>query len=200
MEQETATPVPTVAQKAKSTPIPTPTQAPALTAEQEMTATSEPTRAPASTVKPVHQARVLLEPRSLSVAGSAPVAVDIVLDGLIDLYGVEVHLTFDPDLVRVEDAVPDMPGIQISCGPAFPKGSSFVPLNRVDDEHGTIDFAVTLLNPAKPLQGRITLASFSLSALKSGTADIAFAQVLLANRDADSLPVVSEGITLDVKP
>ena len=124
----------------------------------------------------------------------------MVLENLVDLYGAEVHLAFDPALVKIADSDPDFPGVQISPGSAFPRGSSFVALNQVDNGQGTIDFAVTLLNPAKPIHGRIVLASFSLQGLKSGSADVRFAQVLLADRDGNPLRVASEGITLSVKP
>ncbi len=126
--------------------------------------------------------------------------IDIVLDGLKDLYGAEVHLTFDPSVVQVHDADPDLPGTQVRPGAAFSKVSSFVALNRVDNQRGTIDFAVTLLGDTRPLQGRIVLASFELLAIKEGTTEIGFAKVLLADPHARLLRVVSDGIALEVEP
>ena len=73
-------------------------------------------------------------------------------------------------------------------------------LNQVDNDEGTIDFAATLLNPAKPLQGEVKVASFVVEGLEVGSSDIAFSEILLADRQANSMPVVSEGITIEIKP
>ena len=147
-----------------------------------------------------HPARAHLDSAAASVALSKPSEVVIILDDVKDLYGVEVHLTFDPTIVQVEDLDPGFPGIQVTAGKAFSSGSSFVALNRANNDTGTIDFAVTLFKPAEPLQGNVEVASFSCVAVKPGSTGIDFAQVLLADKDANPLPVVSEGITIRVKP
>lgn len=195
----TATPVPETAarpavspeSKSTDTPLPPPPTASEAVKVAETAAPQAPT---------VQQALARLEPHSFSIDGSTPVSVDVVLDDLVDLYGVEVHLAFDPALVKVADSDPDFPGVQTSPGSAFPSGSGFVALNQVDNDQGTIDFAVTLLNPAKPLHGTIVVASFSMQGVSSGSVDIKFAQVLLADRDGNPLRVSSEGVTLAVKP
>jgi hypothetical protein len=147
-----------------------------------------------------HLARAHLDSAAASVALSEPSEVVIILDDVKDLYGVEVHLTFDPAIVQVEDLDPGFPGIQLTAGKAFSAGSSFVALNRANNDTGTIDFAVTLFKPAEPLQGNVEVASFSFIAVKPGSADIDFAQVLLADKDANPLAVVSEGVMIRVKP
>lgn len=144
-------------------------------------------------------AQVILEPRAPEV-GSSPVAVDIVIENVARLYGVEVHLVFDPAVLQVQDADPNMPGEQIAPGSPFRQGSSFVPLNRVDNKAGTIDFAVALLNPAPPLQGRVVVATFHVTAVKAGVAEVKFTQVLLASRDAELIESVSRDIALNARP
>jgi hypothetical protein len=93
-----------------------------------------------------------------------------------------------------------LPGTQVVTGEAFPKGASFVALNRVDNQAGTADFAVTLLNPAKPLEGRLILASIPLHVVQPGSANMDFAQVLLATREGNPIKVVSKGTSLSLKP
>ena len=96
-------------------------------------------------------ARASLAALSSSVSGSSPLTVDIVLDDVVDLYGAEVHLTFDPAVLQVQDADSNAPGEQIAPGEEFSKGRGFVALNRFDNQRGTIDLAATLVNPAEPL-------------------------------------------------
>ena len=135
-----------------------------------------------------------------TVQGENPTEVRIVIDNVVNLYGVEVHLRFDPQKVQVQDADPALSGEQIALGKDFPKGRSFVALNRVNNVEGTIDFAVTLLNPALPLRGQVEVAKFSLLGKEAGETKLRFMQVLLADRGGNALPVVPEGLTLVVKP
>jgi general secretion pathway protein D len=159
-----------------------------------------PTQTPAAVQGSQRPAQISLVPQAPVVEGAAPVAVDIVLDDLVDLYGAEVHLTFDPAIIQVQDVDAGMPGTQIKPGSAFGQGTSFVALNRADNAAGKIDFAVTLLNPAEPLQGKVVLATFTVQAAKAGSTDLKFVQVLLADRQANALPLVSKGLTLSAKP
>lgn len=147
----------------------------------------------------VPAAQVILEPRASEI-GSSPVAVDIVIENVNGLYGVEVHLVFDPAVVQVQDADPNTPEEQIAPGPPFHQGNSFVALNRADNKAGTVDFAVALLNPALPLQGRVVVATFHVVAAKAGVTEVKFAEALLASRDGEALESVSRGIALNARP
>ncbi len=178
------------------TPRPTSTEAvpPALapTMAPLPSATALPTSLPA--------ARAYLRPAYETVMGATPVMVELILEDVRDLYGVQVSLRFDPKVLQVKDMDADLPGVQIRAGNSFPKTASFVALNRVDNELGTLDFAVTLLNPAQPLQGRAMVAIFPLIALGEGTTTLEWETVLLADRNANALRVVSEPLTLRAKP
>jgi hypothetical protein len=127
------------------------------------------------------------------------IEVEVLLQDVVNLYGVEVHLTFDSSIIDVKDANEKKAGVQVTPEEAF-ADEGFVALNQVDNDEGTIDFAATLLNPAKPLQGEVKVASFVVEGLEVGSSDIAFSEILLADRQANSMPVVSEGITIEIKP
>ena len=145
---------------------------------------------------PYPRARALLETRP---ARESLIEVEVLLQDVVNLYGVEVHLTFEPAMIDVKDANGERAGVQIVPGEAF-VDEGFVALNQVDNDEGAIDFAATLLNPAKPLQDEVKVASFLVEGLAAGSSDIAFSEILLADRQANSLPVVGEGITIDVQP
>ncbi len=123
----------------------------------------------------------------------------MVLDRLVDFYGVQVLLTFDATRVQVVDADPALPGVQISPGALF-ADLGFVALNRVDNELGTIEFAATLLNPARPLDGEAVAASFLLIATNPGEVQLDVAEALLASFRAEPIPVMSEALTVDAQP
>ena len=60
------------------------------------------------------------------------------------LYGFELHLRFDPAVLEVSDADAGTPGVQLEVGDFIL--ADFVAQNRVDNQAGTADFAVTQLS------------------------------------------------------
>lgn len=83
--------------------------------------------------------------------------IKIRIENVKDLYGAELHMKFDPSVVEVVDADPTKDGIQLMPGD-FPK-PEFVALNRADNKVGTIDYALTQLNPTPPANGSGTVVS-----------------------------------------
>ena len=207
---QTATPVPTLAPRenmadagssearaalpivASQAEAPTPTASPPPTAVP-------PTGAPQTPTPDVEPALVRFRAHDAVIGADEPTQIDIVLERLADFYGVQVLLTFDATRVQIIDADPALPGVQISPSAPF-AGSGFVALNRVDNELGTIEFAATLLNPVRPLNGDAVAASFLLIATNPGEVRLDVAEALLASFEAQPIPVVSEALTVDAQP
>ena len=203
---KTSTPVPSMgAESAPPTVTPVhqnPTAFLAVAPSETAPPPERDTAIPAPTSTPMaagRTARLRLDADASVVGGGEPLTVRLILEGVEGLYGVQVELAFDPEFVQMVDANPDFPGVQIEPGPAFPRGGSFVALNSLDNEVGSLEFAATRLNPAKPLDGRVEVASFELIALKTGTVDLEFTKVLLADPQANALAVVAENLTLNTK-
>lgn len=68
--------------------------------------------------------------------------------------------------VEVMDADPAKKGVQIE--PAAWLQDGFVAVNRADNRSGRIDFAATLINPARPASGDRTVAVITFRARKAG--------------------------------
>ena len=130
-------------------------------------------------------------PAEITVPAHSSFAVEIPIDDVEALYGAEVQVVFDPAQVEVEDADPDWPGIQIELGPLFDPENRSIALNRVDNEVGRIDIALTLLNPAPPINGGGILARIPFRCLEEGASELAFASITLSDRD---------GYAIDVEP
>lgn len=135
--------------------------------------------------------------------GTTEVAIRI--ENVTRLYGAEVHLTFDPNYLEIQDADPDKPGVQLQIG-TFP-APDFVVQNQVENVQGTIDYAVTQLAPREPVDGGGVLATIAVKTKGEGTARLAFTSVKLANPDGQQIPaeildgevVVTVGV-LSVQP
>jgi hypothetical protein len=102
----------------------------------------------------------------------------IVVENVSDLYGVEFEITFDSALLEVVDVKPHRPGVQISPGDFL--SPDWTLKNAVDNESGTIAYALSQQNPSKPVSGDGTLAVITWRGKSSGTSAVSFSYALLA--------------------
>lgn len=135
----------------------------------------------AQVVKPV----VYVEPVTVQIGVGQSVEVAIAIRDVTDLYGMEIHLAFDPQIVEVEDAQPDMDGVQISPGTFLEPG--LLLFNEVDNSLGTINFVMSQRNPAEAKSGTGNLLVIRFRGKVSGNSSLDLTQVLLADRNGMAL-------------
>ena len=129
-------------------------------------------------------------PQSAAVGVGTPVVVDVVVANVVDLYGADVQLSFDPTIVQVVDADGVAAnGVQIAHGSLLTsQGYYFVAMNRADNVTGTISFAITQFNPALPVSGTGPLCRITFLAQATGVSPVHFTRAVLADRDGRSIP------------
>ncbi|MFQ5341204.1 MAG: VWA domain-containing protein [Anaerolineae bacterium] len=118
---------------------------------------------------------VTLDPPRKGACKSSVVPVDITVSDVSNLYGAEVHLSFDPDKLEVVDATRAVTDVIIP-GP-FPdagEGQRLVAQNYADNISGTIDYAVTLLDPAPAAHGNGLLARILFHVKEPGASVVRF--------------------------
>jgi hypothetical protein len=131
-----------------------------------------PSQVRPQSIAPAHVRVLPAGPVLVPVGRSVKVTVQ--LEDLIDLYGADVELTFDPDILEVIDADPATPGVQIHAG-AFPDpAEGTIPTNEADNTLGTVRYAVSLLSPADPVAGSGILCEITFRAKAAGTSALAF--------------------------
>ena len=125
---------------------------------------------------------VRIAPASAQVAvgGTVDVAVEVV--GVQELYGFDVTVTFDPQVVEVVDANPSTPGIQVAQGLFLEAG--FAVVNTADNTAGSVHFLTTQLNPSPAKSGTGSLIVIKLRGKKAGaTSALTVSDAQLARRD-----------------
>jgi LysM repeat protein len=120
----------------------------------------------------------------LGPEGTTEVAIRV--ENVTRLYGAEVHLTFDPNYLEIQDADPDKSGVQLQMG-SFP-APDFVVQNQADNVQGTIDYAVSQLAPREPIDGGGILATITVKTKGEGSSWLAFTSAKLANPDGQQIP------------
>lgn len=104
-----------------------------------------------------------------------------------NLYGIEIHLRFDPAVVQVADADTSTDGVQVAAGDFL--SADFVAQNLADNQAGTIDYAVTQINPSEPKSGSGTLLAIQFQGVGAGRASLVeVADQILSTLDGEIIP------------
>ena len=147
----------------------------------------------------VDVAQLWIDPPWDTVPVSGTVTLDIAIDNVNDLYGIQLELSFDPTKVEVVDADLGSPGIQITPG-SCPQ-PDFVVRNEADNSVGTIIYAVTSLNPTPACNGSGDVASVEFHGLgEVEDTPIHFNDWLMSDTDGFSIPATAQDGALDVIP
>jgi LysM repeat protein len=148
--------------------------------------------------EPAVQGNALLHfdpsPGQVTVGGVA--AVQLRLENVANLYGIEVHLTFDARMVQVEDDDAGREGVQVAVG-EIPH-PEFLVQNIVDNTGGRLDYAVVQLAPRLPASGSGVVATIHFRGVSEGVSPIRFVGAKLASPDGVEIPVVLQDGTIAV--
>ena len=129
-------------------------------------------------------------PLALEIEAGSTGAMDILVEDVTDLYAFEFEITFDPTLVEVVDADPDKAGVQIETGDFL--SPDWLLSNTVDNDKGTITYALCQINPSPPQSGDGVLAIITWRSKGAGTSPLHFAHLLLAAPGGVEIPANAE--------
>lgn len=156
--------------------------APAPTVAAAAPAVAAPAAPPQASVA---GAVVRIDPATVSLAPGQTATAALIFDGAENVYGTEVGLRFDPQLLEVVDSDQAQSGVQVESGGWLANG--FVAVNKADNSAGTLDFAGTLVNPAPPVSGHQVIATLTFKAKGNGTVSLNVTKAVLADRDGQSI-------------
>lgn len=121
---------------------------------------------------------VRFDPASANVALNQTFTINIRVDDVTGLAGFEIHMSYNPTILEVQDANPSTDGVQIAAGSFLQP--DFVAQNSVDPGNGKIDFSLLQLPPHGAVSGSGVLAVITFKAKTSGTSPLTFSTVNLA--------------------
>ncbi len=130
---------------------------------------------------------VRVTPLTVEVPLGQTIDVAVEVGAVQDLYGFDLALKFDPNVVEVVDADPTEAGVQTALGVFLDSG--FVVLNAADNLTGTLRFVMTQLNPSEPKSGTGALIVIRLRGKQvSDGRPLTLTGAQLARRDGTTLP------------
>lgn len=138
--------------------------------------------------------RLTLKPVS---SAEGMVTVEVQAENVSDLYGLELHLKYDPAMLEIQDSQVDQPGVQIEPGALLPVNQGFVVANQADPSQGTIMYALTLLNPAQPVSGSGPVARMNFKVLQNASSTITVERSTLVSVNLETIPAETSPLTVD---
>ena len=133
-------------------------------------------------------ATLYIEPASATTSFSGTTTVDIRIRDVTDLYGVQLYLSFDPDILEVEDAIPGG-NVNIVPGDFLDPGAA-VQENYVNNSTGEIKYAQSRSGPMPGVDGSGVVARITFHGKAVGTSDLTFTLHILG--DPFSVPIDHE--------
>ncbi len=140
-------------------------------------------------------AQLRVSPQAIQVGG-AETLVEVTLDGVSGLYGLDIRLEFDPTLLEVIDADGGKDGVQVSPGQI--PSPDFTVRNEADNAAGGVWYAATQLNPREPASGSGVVCAFRVRGLSSGSGEVRVVEAKLVDREGQDLPVEALGSQVTV--
>ncbi len=134
------------------------------------------------------QAAVLVRvsPETLQIPQNQITAIAVEVVDIQELFGMEIEMTFDPAVLEVQDADPELAGVQISLGDFLDPG--FVIVNQVDNETGVLRLAMTQLYPSTPKSGTGNLIVVSFRGKQIGAqSELNLVSVKLASNTGNEI-------------
>jgi hypothetical protein len=130
---------------------------------------------------------VRFEPSETILQPGETTRVTLWIEAAAEIYGVEIHLTYDAASVMIVDGDQGTPGIQLVPGDFLSSEAIFEVANEADNELGQAIYAATLLAPAEPATGEGTLLAFDLLAVAGAEDTLSLSSVILASPDGLAL-------------
>ncbi len=118
------------------------------------------------------------------------VEIPINIENVVDLYGIDIELKFDPAYWEFEDADPRNDGIQPALGTFLDPGMTLY--NEIYPEEGLVRLVLSQINPSEAKSGSGTIMVLYAKALKTGKTKIEVQKVELATRNGLGIDV--EGV------
>jgi hypothetical protein len=136
---------------------------------------------------------VQIDPASQSAFQGDSLSVDVVVNGVTDLYAFQFDLVFDPTKLQ---AISSSEGLFLPSG-----GTTFFVPGAIDNVNGVISFvADTLIGPVPGVTGNGDLASISFMAAASGTSFLNLTNLLFLDstlNDIGNLTTTGGSVTIE---
>ncbi len=126
---------------------------------------------------------VKIVPQTASVHVGDSVLVEVQVENVTNLYGVELVVAFDPNVLEVMDADAAKAGVQVESGSFL--SPDFLAVNKV--VNGRVNYAVVQIPPNTAVSGSGTLARITFHGKTEGTSSVVLSTALLSDPEGNDI-------------
>jgi hypothetical protein len=155
---------------------------------------------PAESAQAETLAELRVLPSSSRVTRGEWITVTVAVDGIENLYGADVRLSFDPALLQVVDADPNRPEVQVQHGDLLDTRQGLVLRDTADNQEGSVHYALSLSRPALSVSGSGVLCSILFRAQGAGVASLDVVRATLVSGDVLRIPATISNAWVAVLP
>jgi len=119
---------------------------------------------------------VMIDPDMVTLSPGELVTVTIRVDDVVDLFGMQYKLQFNPDLLEVWDVATDSPASEIVEGDVFDGRQYLVAANTVDNATGVVRFGASIYDD-DPVSGPATFGQLTFRAKAEGLGILYFTEI-----------------------
>ena len=126
--------------------------------------------------------------------------VSVFVEGISPVYGADIRVAFDPNVLEVVDADEATPEtIEVIHGDFLTADPDFVLRNQANNQTGQIEYALVLVNPAPPVQGDGLLAKITFRARASAQTEVKLTQAQFGTREGEVIqPALADPVQFNV--
>lgn len=137
----------------------------------------------------------LVTPSGSSASACGTIPIEIWVNDVTNLYGVDVRLAFDPNQIEVQDSELSTTGVQVEKDLTnfYP---DFTIRNIVDNFTGTIWYAANQNAPRPAFTGSDKIATIYVKVKTSGSLNLNFTYTKLSNSSGVEIPATASNTTL----
>lgn len=149
-----------------------------------------PVSAGPASFAPQADAIVRCDPSSVFGYTNETVAIDLYVQDVVALYGLDVIATFDTGIASVVDQNNSVAGVQIEALGAF-LVPGYTLFQTADNSAGTIHYATAQLNPSVPATGSGPVARVVFQPKTYGEFTMTFTYHMLSDRNGVEIPSIA---------
>lgn len=135
--------------------------------------------------------RIYLSAEGIELTAGQEFTVDVLVENIPPIYGADVRLLFSPAEVEV---------VGISDGDFIDAENSFFLQNEFNNEDGSIDYALALVNPAPDAAGNGRLLTITFLAKSDGATELRIQEGEFGTRTGELVALIQEGVELAIAP
>lgn len=133
----------------------------------------------------------------LEVSPDSTIQVPVSIRNVNELYGIDITMQFDSEILEVVDMNTAMDGIQVGLGQFLDPG--LLLFNNADNEDGSIRFTMSQYNPSEPKSGEGILLIITFKGIGEGQSPLKISSVLLSTGEGVEIPSTGIDSILTVK-